>query len=119
MKGREKRFQEKLDIQRAWLDENNVSAEEYNHLLTEGASVACFYPRGIKIWLAAGLEFSVKYKDEEALLTSGMFYDAMWCVETKEGAQLFDDLDCLVDEGTIAGERIKDICSKWEVTWSA
>ena len=110
--------QQKLE-QMAWVYENNVSSEEYIRIMEENPRIACSYPRGIKIRFSGGLEFSVKYKDEEAFLTGGCLYGVAWCVETKEGAQFFDDLDCLVDEGTIAGERIKDICSKWKVTWSA
>ena len=114
--------EEKMDIleeQLKWLRKNAITDEEFNRVMNEGPRVACSYPRGLLIWLSAGREFNVEYKGVGAFISLHGLYGGLVSVETKSDVQVFDDMESFIENATINGEYIKEVCSKWTVTASA
>ena len=105
--------------QSEWVCKNKITDEEFYRVMNEGPNVACSYPRGIMIWLSAGREFTVEYKGVEAFISVHRLYGGLVSVETENDVQVFDDMESFIENATINGEYIKEVCSKWTVTASA
>ena len=106
-----------MESRKKWREKHNITHDDIKKYDDSEWEQTVKSIDDVKIVLAYGREFSVKYKGIEALITTSGC--SGFSVQSSENFYDTDDLDEFGEQATLGPYLLKDIVGKWEITWHA